>query len=112
MENTFSKLSIIMPAYNEGATVHLILDKIKAVQLRNDIVKEVVIVNDCSSDNTEEAIELYRKNNPELDIKYYKHEVNQGKGAALHTGISKATGEYLIIQDAIWNTTRRNITIY
>lgn len=89
-----------MPAYNEGATVHLILDKIKAVQLRNDIVKEVVIVNDCSSDNTEEAIELYRKNNPELDIKYYKHEVNQGKGAALHTGISKATGEYLIIQDA------------
>jgi glycosyltransferase involved in cell wall biosynthesis len=100
MENTFSKLSIIMPAYNEGATVHLILDKIKAVQLRNDIVKEVVIVNDCSSDNTEEAIELYRKNNPELDIKYYKHEVNQGKGAALHTGISKATGEYLIIQDA------------
>lgn len=100
MENTFSKLSIIMPAYNEGATVHLILDKIKAVQLHNDIVKEVVIVNDCSSDNTEEAIELYRKNNPELDIKYFKHEVNQGKGAALHTGISKATGEYLIIQDA------------
>ena len=57
------KLSIIIPAYNEGNTIHLILDKVKEVNLLNDIEKEVIIVNDCSSDNTEEAIQIYMKNN-------------------------------------------------
>ncbi|WP_183559181.1 glycosyltransferase family 2 protein [Mucilaginibacter sp. SP1R1] len=94
------KLSIIIPAYNEGNTIHLILDKIKAVNLTNDIQKEIIIVNDCSKDNTEMAINAYRHANSELDIQYFKHDINKGKGAALHTGISKATGEYLIIQDA------------
>lgn len=95
-----NKLSIIIPAYNEGPTIHFILDKLKAVHLENDIEKEVIIINDCSKDDTEEAISHYIANNPELNIQYYKHEVNKGKGAALHTGIQKATGEYLIIQDA------------
>jgi glycosyltransferase involved in cell wall biosynthesis len=94
------KLSIIIPAYNEGNTIHLILDKIKAVHLTNDIQKEIIIVNDCSRDNTESAINSYRQSNPDVNIQYFKHEVNKGKGAALHTGITKATGEYLIIQDA------------
>lgn len=94
------KLSVIIPAYNEGPTIHLILDKLKAVELVNGIEKEIIIVNDCSKDNTEEAILAYKKANPELPIQYYKHEVNKGKGAALHTGIAKATGEYLVIQDA------------
>ncbi|MEN0056343.1 MAG: glycosyltransferase family 2 protein [Mucilaginibacter sp.] len=94
------KLSIIIPAYNEGNTIHLILDKIKSVSLTNDIQKEIIIVNDCSKDNTEFAITAYQHSNPELNIQYFKHEVNKGKGAALHTGISKATGDYLIIQDA------------
>ena len=94
------KLSIVIPAYNEGATIHFILNKVKDVQLVNNIEKEVIIVNDCSKDNTEEAIQNYMAQNPDLNIQYHKHEVNQGKGAALHTGISKATGEYLIIQDA------------
>lgn len=93
-------LSIIIPAYNEGPTIHFILDKLKKVALLNNIEKEIIIVNDCSKDNTEEAIKTYISNNPELNIQYYKHEVNKGKGAALHTGIQKATGEYLIIQDA------------
>jgi glycosyltransferase involved in cell wall biosynthesis len=93
-------LSIVIPAYNEGATIHHILNKVKAVTLIGDIRKEVIIVNDCSKDNTEEAILSYKAANPELPITYYKHEVNQGKGAALHTGIRKATGEYVIIQDA------------
>lgn len=93
-------LSIVIPAYNEGPTIHRILDKVKAVVLVNGIQKEVIIVNDCSRDNTEEAILRYKEANPELPISYYKHEVNQGKGAALHTGIAKATGEYVIIQDA------------
>ncbi len=95
-----NKLSIVIPAYNEGNTIHFILDKVKAVALLNNIKKEVIIVNDCSKDHTEEAILSYMGKNPDLNIQYFKHEVNKGKGAALHTGISKATGEYLVIQDA------------
>lgn len=93
-------LSIVIPAYNEGPTIHNILNRIKAVELIGNIQKEVIIVNDCSKDNTEEAILNYKAANPELPISYYKHEVNQGKGAALHTGIEKAKGDYVIIQDA------------
>lgn len=89
-----------MPAYNEARTIHLILDKIKAIKLPLDIQKELIIVNDCSKDETEAAITSYIAQNPELNIQYYKHPVNLGKGAALHTGIAKATGEYTIIQDA------------
>lgn len=95
-----STLSIIIPAYNEGATIHLILNKVKAVELIGDIKKEIIIVNDFSSDDTEEAVARYRSENPDVNIQYFKHEFNKGKGAALHTGIAKATGEYLIIQDA------------
>lgn len=94
------KLSIVIPAYNEGGTIHFILNKVKAVNLINDITKEVIIVNDCSTDETEQAILKYIEANRDLNIHYFKHEVNKGKGAALHTGISKATGDYLIIQDA------------
>jgi len=94
------KLSIVIPAYNEGNTIHLILDKIKSVKLIDNIQKEIIIVNDCSTDHTEQAVTDYRANNPDVAINYYKHETNRGKGSALHTGISKATGEYLIIQDA------------
>jgi glycosyltransferase involved in cell wall biosynthesis len=94
------KLSIVIPAYNEGKTIHFILDKIKIVSLTNNIEKEIIIVNDCSTDDTESAIYNYISSNSSLNIQYFKHEVNKGKGAALHTGISKATGEFLIIQDA------------
>ena len=94
------KLSIIIPAYNEAATIHLILNKVKAVRLVNDIQKEIIIVNDYSTDDTAGAIQRYRAANPELNIQYRAHEVNKGKGAALHTGIREATGDYLIIQDA------------
>jgi glycosyltransferase involved in cell wall biosynthesis len=97
---TARKLSIVIPAYNEGRTIHLILDQVKAVALLGGMEKEVIIVNDCSHDNTEEAIQKYILANRELPIYYYKHEVNLGKGAALHTGIQQATGDYVIIQDA------------
>lgn len=96
----FKKLSIIIPTYNEGNTIHHILDKIKKVELINHIEKEIIIVNDCSKDHTETSILKYIQDNTTLNIQYYKNEFNQGKGAALHTGIKKATGEYLIIQDA------------
>ncbi len=94
------KLSIIIPAYNEEKTIYNILNKVKAVKLINDIEKEIIIVNDCSQDNTDEIIKRYIKEEQDVNIKYYKHDVNQGKGASIHTGIKKATGEYLIIQDA------------
>jgi glycosyltransferase involved in cell wall biosynthesis len=94
------KLSIIIPAYNEAKTIHLILNKVKEVTLLNNIEKEIIIVNDCSNDATEEVIINYIKQNNDITINYYKHQINKGKGAALHTGIQQATGDYLVIQDA------------
>lgn len=94
------RLSIIIPAYNEGRTIHRILDKVKAVQMIGQIQKELIIVNDCSTDDTEAAILQYQQQEPSLDIKYCSHSVNKGKGAALHTGIREATGDYIVIQDA------------
>ena len=94
------KLSILIPAYNEEATIATILDKVSEVKLINDIQKEFIIINDASKDTTEEKILSYQAAHPELDIRYFKHEKNQGKGAALHTGIKEITGDYCIIQDA------------
>ncbi len=94
------KLSIIIPAYNEGPTIHKILEKVYSVQLINGIQKEVIVVNDCSKDNTEEAVLSYTKTNSGLNVQYHKHEVNKGKGAALHTGIREASGDVIVIQDA------------
>jgi glycosyltransferase involved in cell wall biosynthesis len=94
------KLSIIIPAYNEANTIHRILNKVRDVQLIGDVQKEMIVINDCSKDNTEEAILNYRKENAELNIQYRKHETNRGKGAALQTGIKEATGDIIIIQDA------------
>jgi glycosyltransferase involved in cell wall biosynthesis len=93
-------LSIVIPAYNEAKTIHLILNKVKAVQLLNELDKEIILVNDCSSDDTSGAIRAYMQANPELNMTLLEHEVNQGKGAALHTGIGAATGKYVVIQDA------------
>jgi glycosyltransferase involved in cell wall biosynthesis len=94
------RLSIVIPAYNEERTIHLILDKIKAVTLPDGIEKELILTNDCSSDDTEGAIQKYIAANPDLPIIYQKHAVNKGKGAALHTGIARATGDFIIVQDA------------
>lgn len=93
-------LSIVMPVFNEAETVAVTLNKIKLVELQNNIKKQLVIVNDCSTDQTLAAIERYKSENPDLDISIYSHPINMGKGAALHTGIANATGHYIIIQDA------------
>lgn len=93
-------LSILIPAYNEGPTIHLILDKIKDVVLENGIKKEIIIVNDCSKDDTVERIQYYMKENPDMPIQLFSQEKNQGKGAAINRAIQEATGEYIIIQDA------------
>jgi glycosyltransferase involved in cell wall biosynthesis len=94
------KLSIVIPAYNEERTIHLILDKVAKVELIGGIQKEIILVNDCSKDDTIGAIRRYIAAHPELDMQLFSHEVNQGKGAALHTGIKRATGDFVIIQDA------------
>src|SRR5260370_42643118 len=96
-----NKLSIIIPAYDEGNTIHLILNKIKSVQLIDDIEKEIIIINDYSKDHTEEAINIYKADNPDMNIQYFKHEENKERGAPLHTGIKRERGKYLIIQDPV-----------
>lgn len=93
-------LSIIIPAYNEGKTIHLILQKVADVILEGGLDKEVVVVNDCSSDDTVKAVERFQTENPSLHLRLISHAVNQGKGAALRTGISEANGDFIVIQDA------------
>lgn len=96
-----NQLSIIIPAYNEGRTIHLILDKVLKVSLINNIQKEIIIVNDASTDNTKEAVENYiQLHGHEIKISLHNQTFNQGKGAAIHKGIELSTGEYLIVQDA------------
>ena len=99
-DKMIQKLSILIPAYNEEPTIHLILEKIKAVELSGDIAKEIIIVNDCSTDNTVAAVEKFIQANPELDMTIYSQEKNMGKGAAINRAIQECTGDYLIVQDA------------
>lgn len=93
-------LSIVIPVYNEEKTVHLILDKVREVELMGDLEKEIVLVNDCSKDRTDEVLKEYMAAHPDTRFLYHSQPVNMGKGAALHRGIQMATGEFLIIQDA------------
>ena len=93
-------LSIIIPAYNEAKTIHLILDRVLAVNLINHLQKEIIIIDDHSNDGTKTAIEQYILTHPNQNFKFISQEKNKGKGAAIHKGIEAATGDYIIIQDA------------
>jgi hypothetical protein len=95
-----NKLSIVVPAYNEENSIQRILNKILEVQLLQDIQKEIIVVNDCSKDNTEQKVREFQQQHPEANLVYKKHEVNKGKGAALRTGFQSATGDMVIVQDA------------
>ena len=89
------KISIIIPCYNEVSTIEIIIDKIKKIE----IDKEIIIVDDFSEDGSKEKIKSDIKNKYSDIIDIY-HDRNMGKGAAIRTGISNATGEIIIIQDA------------
>lgn len=93
-------LSIIIPAYNEGPTIHRILEKVLSVNLIGGFTKEIIVVNDFSRDNTMQAVEQFIASHSGENMRLISHTYNQGKGAALHTGINAATGDYIIIQDA------------
>jgi glycosyltransferase involved in cell wall biosynthesis len=87
-------LSVIMPCYNEAESLPLILAKVRAVP----IAKEIIVVDDCSSDNTPEVLAAELLNDPHMRV--VRHDRNRGKGAAVRTGIAQASGDIVIIQDA------------
>jgi glycosyltransferase involved in cell wall biosynthesis len=97
---TVKKLSVIVPAYNEEATIATILTTLTNVQLIHDIEMEIIVVNDCSRDNTAANLAAFIAAHPQVNIRAFHHEKNKGKGAALHTGITNATGDFTIVQDA------------
>tara|TARA_X000000950_G_scaffold284864_1_gene388996 strand:+ start:877 stop:1587 length:711 start_codon:yes stop_codon:yes gene_type:complete len=93
-------LSILIPVYNEERTIVDVLNKVQGVSLINDLKKEIVIVNDCSTDSSESIIMNYISNSKENNIQYYSFDKNMGKGAAIRKAITKAKGDYIVVQDA------------
>jgi len=93
-------LSVVIPAYNEQNTIHSVLKRVAEISLIQDVKKEIIVVNDCSTDQTEARVRDFQLTHPDVTIKYLAHAVNKGKGAALHTGIREATGDFVIVQDA------------
>lgn len=96
------KLSIIIPAFNEEKTILLVLKKLNALKI-SGIKKEIIVVDDGSTDSSKFKVLASQRSgqNPKLNgVKLICHEKNQGKGAAVRTGIKNATGDYILIQDA------------
>lgn len=88
------RLSVVMPCYNEADTLPLILAKVRAV----NIDKEIIVIDDCSTDATAAVLAAEQHRDPTLRV--YRHERNRGKGAAVRTGFAQAHGDIIIIQDS------------
>lgn len=95
-----NKLSILIPAYNEAKTIKAVLTNVAELNLIQGIEKELIVVNDCSTDSTAQEIEAFISEFPEVNIQSFEQAINQGKGAAIHKGIELASGDYIVIQDA------------
>ena len=94
-------LSILIPAYNEEVTIEQILNKVESVELISNLSKEIIVINDYSTDETASIVSRYIDGYGGVSkIKFVEHDTNRGKGAAIHTGITQATGDYIIVQDA------------
>lgn len=93
-------LSIIIPAYNEEKTIAELLQRVLDADLGTGIERELIVVNDCSTDSTEQIVEDFIARHANAPIVYLKHEKNYGKGMAVRTGIRAVTGDYIVMQDA------------
>ncbi|MCD6333029.1 MAG: glycosyltransferase family 2 protein [Bacteroidales bacterium] len=94
------QLSVIIPVYNEEATIRRVLEGVLAVELMDGISKQIVLVDDGSIDGTHHEINRFMDDHPKANLIRIRHEKNLGKGSALNTGIKAATGDFIIIQDA------------
>ncbi|KUG06092.1 glycosyl transferase [Solirubrum puertoriconensis] len=93
-------LSVVIPLYNEARTIVRVLEAVQEAPLPTGIGREVVVVDDGSADGSADVVAAYAASNPALGVRLLRHAHNQGKGAALHTGIAAASGDYIVVQDA------------
>lgn len=101
MSVKFDLLSVLIPVYNEENTLPEILTAIGEVRLNDGQIKiEMVVVNDGSTDRSDEVIRQFMAKHPDYPIRYFQQPKNMGKGAALHRGIKEAQGDYIVVQDA------------
>ena len=98
--SALKKLSILIPAYNEAETIFDLLKALENLVLPYELQKELIVINDASTDGTGEILALFQLEHPQLDLKIFEQTTNKGKGSALHKGIELATGDLIIIQDA------------
>ncbi|HEY7090552.1 MAG TPA: glycosyltransferase family 2 protein [Tepidisphaeraceae bacterium] len=95
-----TKLSVVIPVYNEFKTIHELIGLVVNAPLPDGMAKEIICVNDCSTDGTKEKLDELPQVFPGAEFKIFHKPVNQGKGAALRDGFKSATGDIVLVQDA------------